>query len=163
MSKRILFDNGDGGLAIVIPAPNYVAVLIEANPGYTEQQCMEQIATKDLSPGTEYEVVDEADIPTDRTFRDAWEHDTSAAPEKIKCNITKAIVIAHAMRRVKRDEAFLPHDMVIAAAIPGNTVAEDAANAARDIIRADDAANQITIDATTTEAELKTAVDAIAH
>jgi len=29
---------------------------------------------KDIPEGVEYAIVDVADIPTDRTFRDAWEY-----------------------------------------------------------------------------------------
>lgn len=101
-----------------------------------------------------YEIVDDADIPTDRTFRNAWEHDTSAAPEKIKCNITNAKIIAHAKRRIKRDAAYRPYDELIAVDIPGSDIA--AANAARDAIRSADAIVQTDIDAAADESGLKT-------
>jgi len=54
MNQRIIYDNGEGGVAIIIPA---VSV---------------ELALKDVPAGVSYEVVDVADIPTDRTFRDAW-------------------------------------------------------------------------------------------
>jgi hypothetical protein len=60
MNQRIIFPNNDGGVSILIPA-------IEC--GLT----IEEIAAKDVPAGKPYKVVDVSDIPTDRTFRDAWE------------------------------------------------------------------------------------------
>lgn len=61
MNSRIIYPTDDGGVAIIIPA---------AECGLT----IEQIAAKDVPAGKEYKIVDVADIPTDRTFRDAWEY-----------------------------------------------------------------------------------------
>ena len=43
-----------------------MAVIIPAD---TIESCM-----KDIPDGAEYQIVDVADIPTDRTFRNAWEY-----------------------------------------------------------------------------------------
>jgi len=63
MNQRIIYPNNDGGVAIVIPA---------AECGLT----IEEIAAKDVPAGKLYKIVDVADIPTDRTFRNAWEYTT---------------------------------------------------------------------------------------
>jgi hypothetical protein len=60
MNKRIIYPADDGGVAVIIPA----------DCGLT----IEQIAAKDVPAGKPYKIVDVADIPTDRTFRDAWEY-----------------------------------------------------------------------------------------
>jgi hypothetical protein len=60
MNQRIIYHTDDGGVAIIIPATEC---------GLT----IEEIATKDVPEGKAYKIVDVADIPTDRTFRDAWE------------------------------------------------------------------------------------------
>ncbi len=60
MNQRIIYPTDDGGVAIIIPAPDC---------GLT----IEQIAAKDVPQGKPYKIVDVSDIPTDRTFRDAWE------------------------------------------------------------------------------------------
>jgi hypothetical protein len=60
MNKRIIYSNDDGGVAIIVPS---------AECGLT----IEQIAQKDVPAGKAYKIVDVADIPTDRTFRNAWE------------------------------------------------------------------------------------------
>ena len=58
MNKRIVFQNEQGGVAVIIPA----------SCGLT----IEQIATKDVPMGRPYKIMDVADIPTDRTARDFW-------------------------------------------------------------------------------------------
>ena len=55
MTKRIIYSTPKGGVAIIIPAD-------------TIEACM-----KDIPEGAEYAIVDTADIPADRTFREAWE------------------------------------------------------------------------------------------
>jgi hypothetical protein len=73
MNSRIIYPNDEGGVAVIIPA---------AECGLT----IEEIAAKDVPPivvyGPEqtivsssprpFEIVDVADIPSDRTFRGAW-------------------------------------------------------------------------------------------
>ena len=59
MNQRIIYQTDDGGVAIIVPA----------DCGLT----IEQIAQKDVPAGKAYKIVDANDIPTDRTFRNAWE------------------------------------------------------------------------------------------
>jgi hypothetical protein len=59
MNSRIIFPADDGGVAVIVPAPEC---------GLT----IEQIAAKDVPAGKPYEIVEVADIPSDRTFRGAW-------------------------------------------------------------------------------------------
>lgn len=61
MTKRIIYPTNDGGVAIIVPAPEC---------GLT----IEQIAAKDVPAGKPFKIIDTADVPTDRTFRDAWEY-----------------------------------------------------------------------------------------
>ena len=61
MNSRIIYPTDDGGVAIIIPA---------AECGLT----IEEIATKDVPTGKPYKIVDASEIPTDRTFRNAWEY-----------------------------------------------------------------------------------------
>jgi hypothetical protein len=61
MDKRIIYPTDDGGVAVIVPAPNC---------GLT----IEQIADKDVPTGVAYQIVDVIDIPGDRTFRNAWEY-----------------------------------------------------------------------------------------
>lgn len=59
---RIIYPDDFGGVAVIIPAPEC---------GLT----VEEIAAKDVPEGKPYRIVDVADIPSDRTFRAAWEAD----------------------------------------------------------------------------------------
>ena len=59
MDKRILYQNDEGGISIIVPAEEC---------GLT----IEEIAAKDVPQGKEYHIVDVSEIPTDRTFRNAW-------------------------------------------------------------------------------------------
>jgi hypothetical protein len=58
MDKRIVYKNDDGTIAIIVPA----------DCGLT----IEEIAAKDVPAGKEYHIVNVSDIPSDRTFRNAW-------------------------------------------------------------------------------------------
>jgi len=60
MNARIIYPTDEGGVAIIVPS----------NCGLT----IEQIAAKDVPSGKPYKIVDVADIPSDRTFRNAWEY-----------------------------------------------------------------------------------------
>ena len=60
MNQSISYPNDDGGVSIIIPA----------NCGLT----IEEIAAKSVPQGKPYKIVNVADIPTDRTFRNAWEY-----------------------------------------------------------------------------------------
>jgi hypothetical protein len=64
MTQRIIYQNNDGGVAIVIPTPEAL-----------DTMTIEEIAAKDVPAGTPYKIVDVSDIPEDRTFRNAWEYD----------------------------------------------------------------------------------------
>jgi len=61
MTQVIIYKTDEGGVSIIVPAPEC---------GLT----IEQIAAKDVPAGKPYQIVDVADIPTDRTFRNAWEY-----------------------------------------------------------------------------------------
>ena len=55
MNQRIIYPTDDG-VAIIIPTESI------------------ELAMKDIPEGKPYQIVDVADIPTDRTFRNAWEY-----------------------------------------------------------------------------------------
>lgn len=63
MDKRIIYPNDFGGVSIIIPTPEYM-----------ETHTIEELAAKDVPAGKSFKIVDVADIPEDRTFRDAWEY-----------------------------------------------------------------------------------------
>jgi hypothetical protein len=61
MRQRIIYPNDAGGVSVIIPAP----------------ECglsVEEIAAKDVPAGKPYKIIDVTDVPSDRTFRSAWEY-----------------------------------------------------------------------------------------
>jgi hypothetical protein len=64
MSSRIIYPTDDG-VAIIVPAPEWLA---------QEGNTMEVLAQMRVPEGKPFKIVDVVDIPSDRTFRDAWEY-----------------------------------------------------------------------------------------
>lgn len=62
MNSRIIYPT-DNGVAIIVPAPEWLA---------QEGNTMEVLAQMRVPEGKPYKIVDVADIPSDRTFRNAW-------------------------------------------------------------------------------------------
>ena len=61
MNQRIIYPTDDGGVAVIVPAPE-------------SGLSIQEIALKDVPAGKPFKIVDVSDIPTDRTFRNAWEY-----------------------------------------------------------------------------------------
>jgi len=57
--KRIIYTDDDGNVCVVVPADNC---------GLT----VEEIRDKDVPNGKTGTIVDTSEVPSDRTFRDAW-------------------------------------------------------------------------------------------
>lgn len=138
MNKRIIYATDDG-LAVIVPAPEC---------GLT----IEEIAAKDVPSGVPYEIVDVADIPSDRMFRNAW----AKNGRQVSVDVPKAKLIAHDMRRTRRAAEFAPLDAAIAAQIPGNN--PQAVEAQRQAIRDKYAVMQTAIDAATSVDGIKAAL-----
>lgn len=60
MEKYIIYPTDEGGVAVIVPAPDCSLTLSE-------------IAQKDVPRGKPYKTIDASDLPKDRTFRQAWE------------------------------------------------------------------------------------------
>jgi hypothetical protein len=59
--NRIIYNQDNGVVAIIIPTPEAL-----------EQHGIQAIAIKDVPSGRKFKLVDAADIPSDRSDRDAW-------------------------------------------------------------------------------------------
>jgi hypothetical protein len=57
INQRVIYSTAKGGVAIIVPAP-----------GATLEQVL-----KAVPAGVAYEIVSVDDVPSDRTFRNAWE------------------------------------------------------------------------------------------
>jgi hypothetical protein len=137
MSQRIIYQTSEG-VAVVIP---------------TGELPIEAVLAKDVPAGVDAEVVDVSAIPSDRTFRNAWEKQGRA----IGHNMAKVRSIAHDRRRAMRAEEFAPHDEVIAKQIPGKDA--QVAESARQAIRNKYEAMQSAIDAATTPEAVKSILE----
>jgi hypothetical protein len=62
--NRIIYRTDEGGLAVIVPSDNALA-----------EHTIQEIAEKDVPAGKAYKIVSVDDIPSDRTFRNAWEVD----------------------------------------------------------------------------------------
>jgi hypothetical protein len=61
-NQRIIYQNDEGGVSVLIPAPECLT-----------KHSIEEIAAKDVPAGKPYKIITTDDIPSDRTFRNAWE------------------------------------------------------------------------------------------
>ena len=59
--KRIIYQNNEGRVSVIAPSPNWNGTI-------------EELAAKDVPANTPYKIVDVSEIPSDRTFRNAWEY-----------------------------------------------------------------------------------------
>jgi len=62
MSKKIIYPTAEG-VAIITPTQDYLL-----------NHTIEELGEKDVPAGKPYKIVDVFDIPSDRTFRNAWEY-----------------------------------------------------------------------------------------
>ena len=58
---KIIYKNEFGGISIITPTEESLEML-----------SIEDIAKKDVPTGLAYAIVEDSEIPADRTFRDAW-------------------------------------------------------------------------------------------
>ena len=61
--QRIIYKTEDGGVAVIIPTPEYL-----------ETHSIQELAAKDVPAGVEFKIISTSDLPEDRTFRNAWEY-----------------------------------------------------------------------------------------
>jgi len=57
---KIIYKTNDNQIGILHPSPNW-------------QGTIEELAQKDVPTGLKYKIVEDSVIPTDRSFRNAWE------------------------------------------------------------------------------------------
>jgi hypothetical protein len=134
--KRIIYQSESGGVAVIIPTESV------------------ELALKDVPEGVAYEIVEEADIPSDRTFRGAWVMGDCC----IEHDLDKCKAIGHDKRRTQRAEELKPFDDVISKQIPGVDAVE--AEAERQQIRFKYALIQDAIEVASTPDEIKAALEA---
>ena len=111
MNKRIIYQTPEGGVVVLIPAPEarrqvlvheavFEMVTVPATEeaeSYDEQRLVTPavyrpetddefalaVALKDVPAGVPFKIVDVSEIPEDRTFRAAWEADPATLTDGI--------------------------------------------------------------------------------
>ena len=63
---KIIYKNESGGVSIVVPKNHY-----------TTLDELQQLAEKDVPTGLPYKIAEDSEIPTGRTYREAWTIDDS--------------------------------------------------------------------------------------
>ena len=63
---KIIYKNENGGVSILHPTDEALSFMT-----------IDEIALKDVPTGLPFAIVEDSEIPTDRTFRDAWVLDES--------------------------------------------------------------------------------------
>ena len=82
INVRIIYEQGNGVVAILTPTPKFLATLTG-----TDEEKLIHVANKDLPTGTKYEIIADSVDLTDRTFRDAWEYTADASVEKTSADL----------------------------------------------------------------------------
>tara|TARA_A100000164_G_scaffold299511_1_gene274199 strand:+ start:453 stop:698 length:246 start_codon:yes stop_codon:yes gene_type:complete len=62
---RILYLQDNGIVAIIYPSDSI-------NPTTGNSYTAEEVAVKDVPKGKKYKIIEDSDIPSDWSFRDAW-------------------------------------------------------------------------------------------
>ena len=91
---RILYTNDGGGVSVVVPSPSWTGT-------------MEELAAKVVPENEPYKIVEDSVIPTDRTFRDAWEN-----YESITTSLAKAKEITKTRLREERKPLLEAQDVL---------------------------------------------------
>ena len=134
--KRVFFDTDPGYNCLRIESPNAQGKFLAVLP----------------PSATDTRLMDDSEIPTDRTFRNAW----ITSNGKIEHDIAKCKVIAHDKRRAMRAAELAPLDDIIATQIPGNNPQQ--IEVQRQVVRDKYAAMQTAIDSAQDVAAIKAAI-----
>ena len=69
---KIIYKNESGGVSILHPTDEALSFM-----------SIDDIAKKDVPTGLSYKIVEDSEIPTDRTYRDAWTVDETTLSDGV--------------------------------------------------------------------------------
>lgn len=69
---KIIYKNENGGVSILHPTEEVLSFMSIA-----------EIAKKDVPTGVKYKIVEDSEVPTDRTFRNAWTVDEATLTDGV--------------------------------------------------------------------------------
>lgn len=163
---KVMYTRPDGGVSIVTPAAGYVAETLAAaeklGVAITEEQLVVIATAKALShadTGVNAVLIDEATLPTDRAFRDAWRQTGRA----VEINMPAARDISRDRIRVEREPILADLDALVSRALASEaaTKLDDLAAAEAKRQTARDATADPRLEAATTPDDLKAAEETI--
>ena len=69
---KIIYKNESGGVSVLHPTDEALSFMT-----------IDEIAKKDVPTGVKYKIVEDSEVPTDRTFRDAWTVDEATLTDGV--------------------------------------------------------------------------------
>lgn len=69
---KVIYKNQDGTISILTPTNEALSFM-----------AIDEIAKKDVPTGLPYKIVEDSEIPADRTFRDAWAVDEASLTDGV--------------------------------------------------------------------------------
>tara|TARA_R100000306_G_C4336978_1_gene123245 strand:+ start:53 stop:544 length:492 start_codon:yes stop_codon:yes gene_type:complete len=149
MVKVACYINKDGNLAVLMPAYNDTT----RPAGYTDDELLERLIARKqadggIPDGAPYRIIDNSEVPSDRTFRNAWE-DTGSA---VQVNLPKARVLHMNVIRAARNAELSAKDITFMRAVEaGDASAQAAVATEKQVLRDIPATFDITTDVDTPE------------
>ena len=141
--SKIIYTRANGEVSIVVPTKSW-------------EDRMDEVMAKDVNDAIDTpEIVEDSEIPNDRTFRNAWGRNIGG--NKLGVHMDKAKEITHGKRRAARAIEMAPFDEIVAKQIPGQNAGQ--AEAARAQLRNKYDNIQTDIDACENPEDLKTIID----
>jgi len=110
---KIIYTNDNGNVVVVTPVSTELTV--------------DEIAAKDVPAGKSYTIVEDSQVPTDRSFRDAW----IFSDDIIQVDMTKAKDLMRNKIREVRKDLLESEDITFMRAVETADVDAQAASAAR--------------------------------
>tara|TARA_S200002703_G_scaffold104561_1_gene90722 strand:+ start:568 stop:1017 length:450 start_codon:yes stop_codon:yes gene_type:complete len=110
---KIIYTNDNGNVVVVTPVSTELTV--------------DEIAAKDVPAGKSYTIVEDAQVPTDRSFRDAW----ALSDGSIQVDMTKAKDLMRDKIREVRKDLLASEDVEFMRAVETANAYAQAASAAR--------------------------------
>ena len=77
---KIIYKTLENTVSVITPSSNWVGTSGKKIKDLTADElpvAMEELAQKDVPTGSKYKIVEDSEISSDRSFRDAWEIDDS--------------------------------------------------------------------------------------
>lgn len=109
MDKVVIINNGDGTCGIIVPAPDMFVAgsktrsLVPELDNSTDVEVLDWIIAKDVPDGREHRIVDRANLPVDRYFRNAWTDDNNTDTVDVDMEKARNIQMTN-IRKVRNEK-----------------------------------------------------------